>query len=479
MRRSRLPRRCTLSEYDGFKRIARIDPSYREVKTRIEDFDQVKIPLAEDIVVLQADRCMDCGVPFCHLHGCPVANRIPDYSDAIAHGAWREALDILHSTNNFPEITGRICPALCEASCTLSVNFSASVCQQIELRIAEHGWEMGWIVPEPPEVESGKRVAIVGSGPAGLATAQQLRRLGHEVVVFEKEDRIGGLLMYGIPNFKLEKGVVDRRIAQLVAEGVVFETKVDVGSDISSRYLLDKFDAVVIATGTQKPRDLPIPGRELEGIHFAVDFLTQQTRMVLGEEVDPKQTIDPKGAHVVVIGGGDTGSDCVGSVLRRGCASVTQIELLPKPPSDRSEDNPWPQWPKILRTSSSHEEGGTRLWSIGTKAFMGESGSVKNLSCVELEWKDGGYGEKSGTEFVLAADLVLLSMGFVPDKDSLLAKSFGLPMDARGNILADRYQAGDKVFIAGDASSGPSLVVRAIAEGRECANEVHKHLMKI
>lgn len=467
-----------MARLDGFLTIDRTDPPYRPIDTRVSDFFQVKLSLAEDSVSNQANRCMDCGVPFCHMYGCPLGNRIPDYTESVADGNWREALEILHSTNNFPEITGRVCPALCEAACTLAVNFTPSLCQHIEMRIAEHAWDKGWILPKPPLKPSGKRVAVVGSGPAGLSAAQQLRRSGHEVVVFEKSDRIGGLLMYGIPNFKLEKWVIERRLEQMGAEGVLFETKVEVGSDISPRYLLDKFDAILLATGTPTPRDLDISGRQQEGIYQAVDFLTQQTRLVLGDEIGEDELIDARGKHVVVIGGGDTGSDCVGSVIRRGCASVTQIELLPQPPNERTIDNPWPQWPKILRTSSSHEEGCDRLWSIGSKKFVGDGTQVKKLACVRLQWSDKGFEEIPQSEFTLDADLVLLSMGFSGNQRSPLVESFGLSLDERGNIAIDQNfrTSVEKVFAAGDAITGASLVVRTIDSGRRCAQAIDSYL---
>ncbi len=467
-----------MPKLDGFRTIKRKDPTYRPVEERIKDFEPVNGPLSESEIVDQARRCMDCGVPFCHMHGCPLGNRIPDYSELIANGQWKEALTLLESTNNFPEVTGRICPAPCETSCTISTDFSAVACEQIELNIAERGWKEGWIVPEIAPIKTGKRVAVVGSGPTGLAAAQQLVRKGHEVIVFEKSDRVGGLLMYGIPNFKLEKEVIDRRLEQMVAEGVIFEKEVEVGQDLSAHYLLNKFDAVVIASGTPMARDLPIPGRELKGIHFALEYLTQQTKIVLGDTINPEDYIDAKGKHVVVIGGGDTGSDCVGSVIRRGCASVTQIELLPKPPEERLEDNPWPQWPRILRTSSSHKEGATRMWSIGSKEFQGEGGHVKHFSCVKLNWKGREFSEIPGSEFILDADLVLLSMGFVPYKESPLVREFGLDLDARGSIAIDEnYKTSvPKVFAAGDAVIGASLVVRAINYGRECAQAVDTFL---
>ncbi|MGH0054288.1 MAG: glutamate synthase subunit beta [Sphaerochaetaceae bacterium] len=466
-------------KHDGFRTIPRKDPEYRPVDERIKDFEPVEGMLEPEQVQIQAERCMDCGVPFCHLYGCPLGNRVPDYSDLITQGRWKDALNLLESTNNFPEITGRICPAPCEAACTIDVDFKANTCEEIELAIAEMGWRKGWIVPDIAPIRTGKRVAVVGSGPSGLAAAQQLARKGHEVVVFEKSDRIGGLLMYGIPNFKLEKSVIDRRIDQMKKEGVVFETEVEVGDDISAHYLLSKFDAVVLASGTPLARDLNIPGRDLKGIHLAVEYLTQQTKMVLGDTIDPAEYIDAKDKHVVVIGGGDTGSDCVGTSIRRGCASVTQIELLPQPPEARRDTNPWPEWPQILRTSSSHKEGVKRMWSIGSKGFKGEDGNVKKLACAHLEWEGRSFKEIEGSEFDLDADLVLLSMGFVPFKDSPLVREFGLDVDARGNIAAriGEYKTSvDKVFATGDAITGASLVVRAINHGRQCAESVDAYL---
>ncbi len=470
-----------MPKLDGFRTIKRQNPEYRKVEERILDFEPVEGMLTEEEVIEQATRCMDCGVPFCHVHGCPLGNRIPDYSDKIVNNQWQEALRLLESTNNFPEITGRICPAPCETSCTLAVDFSATACEQIELQIAERGWSEGWVVPEIALTKTGKRVAVVGSGPTGLACAQQLVRKGHEVFVFEKSDRVGGLLTYGIPNFKLEKGIIDRRINQMESEGVVFEKEVEIGRDLSAHYLLHKFDAVVIASGTPLARDINIPGRNLEGIHFALDYLTQQTKIVLGDKIDDNQIIDAKGKHVVVIGGGDTGSDCVGSVIRRGCASVTQVELLPEPPVTRNEYNPWPQWPLILRTSSSHKEGAKRMWSVGSKEFQGENGKVKRFSGVKLNWQGNSFSEIPGSEFILDADLVLLSMGFVPHKESELVKEFGLSLDARGSIQTDeKYKTTvDKVFAAGDAVTGASLVVRAINHGRLCADSVDSFLSEI
>ncbi|MBN2860411.1 MAG: glutamate synthase subunit beta [Sphaerochaetaceae bacterium] len=467
-----------MGKQDGFITIERKNGEYRPVKERILDFDPVEQMLPAQDVQIQSNRCMDCGVPFCSMYGCPLGNRIPDYSDLVSRGLWKEALDLLESTNNFPEITGRICPAPCEAACTLDVDFGANTCEEIELAIAEMGWKNGWVVPDIAPIKTGKRVAVIGSGPAGLAAAQQLARKGHEVVVFEKADRIGGLLMYGIPNFKLEKEVIERRLEQMRAEGVTFETEVEVGRDISAHYILSKFDAVAITSGTPLARDLAIPGRELKGIHLALEYLTQQTRIVLGDTVCDNEYIDARGKHVVVIGGGDTGSDCVGTSIRRGAASVTQIELLPKPPENRIDTNPWPEWPATLRTSSSHEEGVERLWSILSKEFLGKDGQVKQLSCVRLEWEGRQFREKPGSEFLLDADLVLLSMGFVPYKESPLVKEFGLSLDDRGSIsVSSDYQTSvDKIFAAGDATTGASLVVRAIDHGRRCAEGIDTFL---
>jgi len=467
-----------MPKLDGFMTIKRQDPKYRSIDERIKDFNMVEGMLSDEEIIEQSQRCMDCGVPFCHMHGCPLGNRIPDYADLISNGEWKQALHLLESTNNFPEITGRICPAPCETSCTLSEDFSAVACEQIELKIAERGWEEGWVIPEVAPIKTGKRVAVVGSGPTGLAAAQQLVRNGHEVIVFEKSDRVGGLLMYGIPNFKLEKQIIDRRIEQMKQEGVVFEKEVEIGKDLSAHYLLNKYDAILIASGTPQARDLPIKGRELKGIHFALEYLTQQTKLVLGDTIPIDEYIDAKDKHVVVIGGGDTGSDCVGSAIRRGCKSVTQVELLPEPPIGRAENNPWPQWPIIKRTSSSHKEGVNRLWSIGSKEFQGDHGNVKRFSCVNLDWKGREFSEIPGSEFILKADLVLLSMGFVPFKESPLVKEFNLSLDERGSIKTDdTYKtSNDKVFAAGDAVIGASLVVRAINHGRLCAQAVDDYL---
>ena len=480
-RRYLLLRRYTVAKHTGFMEHSRTTPSLRPVTDRIQDFDELEIPLSEDVLLEQASRCMDCGVPFCHSFGCPLGNRIPDYADAVYRGDWKEALDLLHSTNNFPEFTGLICPALCEASCTLSLEEAPTLCKHIEFQIALKGWKEGWIVPEIAEVKSGKSVAIIGSGPAGLAAAQQLARKGHDVVVLEKADRIGGTLRYGIPNYKLEKYLIDRRLDQLSAEGVRFETEVEVGTDLSAKYLMKNYDAVIITAGTPMPRDIQIPGRELEGIHFALELLTQQTKIVLGDEIPASEMIDPKGKHVVVIGGGDTGADCVGTVIRRGCRSVTQIELLPQPSEERAVNNPWPEWPFIMRTSSSHEEGCDRMWSILTKEFYGKDGRVAKIGCSRLQWEGRQFKEIPGSDFLLNADLVLLSMGFVPYKESPLVTDFRLEQDKVGSIQVDSlYRTSvPGVFAAGDAVTGASLVVRAIDHGRKAAASVHQYLSEL
>lgn len=427
---------------------------------------------------------MDCGIPFCHAYGCPVKNRIPDWNDMVHRNQWRRALDLLHATCNLPEITGRVCPAPCETACTLAINLPAVTIRHIELQIVEHGWREGWIRPEKPEYRTGRRVAVIGSGPAGLPAAQQLARRGHDVVVFEKADRIGGLLRYGIPDFKLEKWVIDRRLEQMREEGVVFETGVNAGVDVSAGYLRRTFDAIVLATGATVPRDLPIPGRELAGIHFAMDFLTGQNRANAGDLIPAGERISAAGKHVVVVGGGDTGSDCIGTSRRQGAASITQIELLPQPPDNRAPRNPWPLWPVVLRTSSSQEEGCERLWSVQTRAFSGEGGRVRKLECVKLAWSEPDaagrrtFREIPGSEFDLPADLVLLAMGFVHVEHGPLVRDLGVSTDPRGNLVVDGtlQTSVPGVFGAGDSVAGASLVVRAIDLGRRAAEGVDRYL---
>ncbi len=468
----------------GFMDYTRIDPKKRPVAERISDYKEIEQMLPLEELTRQAARCMDCGVPSCHAYGCPVVNRIPDWNDMIYSGHWKRALDLLHSTNNFPEVTGRICPAPCETACTLGINQPAVSIRHIELQIIERGFEEGWIYPETTNRRTDKRVAIIGSGPAGLAAAQQLARAGHEVVVFEKDDRVGGLLRYGIPDFKMEKWVIDRRLEQMQAEGVRFETGVYAGIDMSARFLSRSFDAIVITAGATVPRDLDVPGRDLEGIHFAMPFLSQQNRIVAGDIVPDDQRFTANGKDVVVVGGGDTGSDCVGTSRRHGAKSITQIEILPQPPQDRTVQNPWPEWPNIMRSSTSHEEGCGRKWSILTKKFKGKDGKVQSLECVEITWSEPdtndrrSFKEIPGSEFELKADLVLFATGFVHVEHGPLVQDLALKLDGRGNIQVDSnfMTSTEGVFAAGDTVMGASLVVRAIAQGRKAAEGVKKFL---
>jgi glutamate synthase (NADPH/NADH) small chain len=472
----------------GFLEVPRKDRGYVKPAERIKDWHEfVKTP-ADAAVQEQGARCMDCGVPFCH-NGCPVNNLIPDWNDLVYRGQWRQALDSLHSTNNFPEFTGRICPAPCEESCTLNINSEPVTIKSIECAIIDKGFAEGWVTPQPPAKTTGKKVAIVGSGPAGLACAQQLARAGHAVTVFEKNDRIGGLLRYGIPDFKMDKPPIDRRMAQMAAEGVTFRTGVHVGVGVTGADLRREFDAVVIATGSEKPRDLPVPGRELTGIHFAMDFLTQQNKRVAGDNTVPNDEQDgailAKGKHVIVIGGGDTGSDCIGTSIRQGAASVTQLEIMPRPPDRENKPLVWPYWPLKFRTSSSQEEGCEREFSVATKAFVGVAGRVSALRMAKVEWRKGADGRMAmvdvpGSELDVKADLVLLAMGFVhPVHDGLLTE-LAPARDTLGNVKADtlRYQTSvSGLFAAGDARRGQSLVVWAIREGRQCARAVDEFLM--
>ena len=466
----------------GFLEIARHDHDYVPVEERVQHFRDFVVPLPEPRVREQAARCMDCGIPYCH-NGCPVNNIIPDWNDLVYRGNWREALDVLHSTNNFPEFTGRICPAPCEASCTLNFNDQPVTIKDIECAIIDKGWAEGWVVPQIPAHRTGKRVAVVGSGPAGLACAQQLARAGHGVVVFEKNDRIGGLLRYGIPDFKLEVDMIDRRLAQMQAEGVEFRPNNHVGSDISARRLLAEFDALVLTGGAEQPRDLNVPGRELRNIHYAMNFLTQQNRRVAGQKLVEEEIL-ADGKDVVVIGGGDTGSDCVGTSIRQGARSVTQLEIMPKPPLHENKLLTWPNWPLKLRTSSSQEEGCERDWSIATQAFIGQDGQVSAIKLVRLEWRQVDdrqtMVEVPGSEFEIPAGLVLLAMGFVHPIHEGMLRELSVALDPRGNVRADTqgYQTSlNKVFSAGDMRRGQSLVVWAIREGRQCARAVDEYLM--
>ena len=468
----------------GFLEFRRRNRESLPVADRVENYREFILPLPAPAMQEQGARCMACGVPFCH-NGCPVNNLIPDWNDQVYKGNWREALATLHSTNNFPEFTGRICPAPCEASCTLNINDDPVAIKSIECSIIDTGWEKGWVVPEPAAVKTEKKIAVVGSGPAGLAAAQQLSRAGHAVTVFEKAEAGGGLLRFGIPDFKLDKTVVERRIGQMKSEGVSFRFGVHVGVDLPAETLLAEFDAVVLACGSEHPRDLPVPGRDLKGVHFAMDFLAQQNRRNAGLTIPADKKITARGKHVVVIGGGDTGSDCIGTSIRQGAASVTQLEIMPKPPEKEDKGLTWPKWPNKLRTSTSHEEGCQRQWSVATRAFAGEHGSVAALRGVRVAWAPGSDGrikmtEVEGGEFDLKADLVLLAMGFVhPVRDGLLTQ-LGVTLDRAGNVAADtkKYQTSlPKVFAAGDVRRGQSLVVWAIREGRQAARAVDEFLM--
>jgi glutamate synthase (NADPH/NADH) small chain len=467
-----------MGKVTGFLEIDRRDRKYLPASDRIRNYKEFIIPLGAEATRDQAARCMNCGIPYCH-NGCPVNNQIPDWNDLVYNDKWQEALTNLHSTNNFPEFTGRVCPAPCEASCTLNLEDTPVTIKTIECAIVDKGWQEGWIKPEAPEVKTGKKIAIIGSGPAGLAAAQQLARVGHEVHVYEKHGRAGGLLRYGIPDFKMEKSHVDRRVAQMEAEGVVFHYGVNVGVDIDPQELLAQYDAIGLTGGAEKPRDLPIEGRDLDGVQFAMDFLPQQNRRNGGEPdtTGNARPILAGGKHVVVIGGGDTGSDCIGTSVRQGALSVTQLEIMPQPPEKENKQLTWPNWPLKLRTSSSHEEGAERDFAVGTVKFTGENGKVKTLHCAKV---DAQFKPIEGSEFQLKADLVLLAMGFVsPVHDGLLEK-LGVKIDGRGNVEANMlaYKTSvEKVFAAGDMRRGQSLVVWAIREGRQMAHSIDKHLM--
>ena len=467
-----------MGKVTGFMEFERLAEPYEAPIARKKHYREFVMHLSDDEASTQGARCMDCGIPFC-MSGCPVNNIIPDWNDLVFRKDWKNALDTLHSTNNFPEFTGRVCPAPCEEACTLRINNDPVGIKSIEHAIIDKGWEQGWVAPLPPTHKTGKKVAVVGSGPAGMAAAQQLARVGHDVVLFEKNDRIGGLLRYGIPDFKMEKELIDRRVEQMRAEGVEFRVNQYIGGDVPAKEVLDKFDAVILSGGAEKPRDLPVPGRDLDGVHFAMDFLPLQNKRVAGDKNIPDLFATDK--HVVVIGGGDTGSDCVGTSNRHGAKSIAQFELLPTPPD--SEVNPvWPYWPVRLRTSSSHEEGCDRDWSVATKRFEGENGKVNKLIACRVEWKDGKMQEVAGSEFEMKADLVLLAMGFVSPEQKVL-EAFGVEKDARNNAKATTDGEGcyktsvNKVFAAGDMRRGQSLVVWAIREGRQCARAVDEFLM--
>jgi glutamate synthase (NADPH/NADH) small chain len=476
-----------MGKITGFLEIERQDRGYEKPDARKANYREFVKPLPYGEVGRQAARCMDCGIPFCHT-GCPVNNMIPDWNNLVYRDQWRTALETLHSTNNFPEFTGRVCPAPCEASCTLNIQDNPVTIKTIECQIVDRGWEEGWIQPLLPERKTGKKVAVVGSGPAGLAVAQQLARAGHSVTLFEKNDRIGGLLRYGIPDFKLEKRHIDRRLLQMQAEGVEFRTGVEVGVAHPVAALLAGYDAVVMACGAESPRDLQVKGRDLEGIHFAMDYLTQQNKRVAGDDEStaaPRGTLSAQGKHVVVIGGGDTGSDCIGTANRQGALSVTQLEILPKPPDKENKALTWPDWPLKLRTSSSQEEGCDRDWSVLTKRAVGKDGKVQALECVRVEWQLGDGGrmnlvEMAGSAFQIKCDLVLLAMGFVGPRKAGLVEQAGVELDPRGNVKAsmDDYKTTTpKIFSCGDMRRGQSLVVWAIREGRQCAHAVDEFLM--
>jgi glutamate synthase (NADPH/NADH) small chain len=474
-----------MGKITGFMEIERRDRPYAPVAERIRVYREFVGPLPEQEMARQGARCMDCGIPFCQ-SGCPVNNIIPDFNDLIYRGHWQDAAEVLHSTNNFPEFTGRVCPAPCEAACTLNINDDAVTIKSIEQAIADRAWSEGWAAPQPPQHKTGRKVAVVGSGPAGMACAQQLARAGHDVTLFEKNARIGGLLRYGIPDFKMEKHHIDRRVAQMQAEGVTMRTGVHVGVGLPAARLLEEFDAVALTGGSEKPRELPVPGRELAGVHFAMEFLPQQNRVVAGESVEGQ--ILATGKHVVVIGGGDTGSDCIGTSIRQGAASVTNFELMPMPPEVEDKPLVWPYWPLKLRTSSSHEEGAKRDFAVATKSFNGKDGRVESLTACHVEWVKDARGapamkEVEGSEFTIPAELVLLAMGYVhPVHEGMIAE-LGVARDARGNVKATTEGAGSYatsvpgVFAAGDMRRGQSLVVWAIREGRQCAREVDAFLM--
>ncbi|MEJ5976776.1 glutamate synthase subunit beta [Novosphingobium sp. PS1R-30] len=465
----------------GFLELDRSDRKYGPVEDRIKNYKEFVVPMPESDLRAQASRCMNCGIPYCH-NGCPVNNIIPDWNHLTYEGDWKNALEVLHSTNNFPEFTGRICPAPCEAACTLNIVDQAVTIKSIECAIVDRGWQEGWITPQVPEKRTGKTVAVVGAGPAGMAAAQQLARAGHSVTVFEKNDRIGGLLRYGIPDFKMEKHLINRRAVQMEAEGVQFRTSVEVGVTISVASLKENFDAIVLAGGAEDARKLEIPGAELPGVRLAMEFLTQQNKRNAGDDemrAAPRGSLFATGKNVVVIGGGDTGSDCVGTSIRQGAKSVTQIEIMPKPPEKEAKALSWPNWPLKLRTSSSHEEGVDRDWAILTKRVVGDN-DVRGLECVRVEWVDGAMKEIEGSEFVLEAELILLAMGFVGPKKQGLVEQTGVALDGRGNVAANvqDYQTSDpKIFACGDMRRGQSLVVWAIREGRQAARAVDEALM--
>lgn len=466
----------------GFLDIERKEPGYRPKDERLKDFRAVEYEPTDEYIMDQAARCMDCGIPFCHAYGCPIANIIPEFNELLYREQWQQALDLLLATNNFPEFTGRICPAVCEAACVAGISTDPVAIRQIELAIIEKGFEKGWVSPDEPIAYHDEKVAVIGGGPAGLATADTLNRSGFHVTLFDEGEHPGGLLRYGIPDFKMEKHVVERRIRLMEQEGVIFERGLKVGTDISARYLQRHFDAICLACGAGKPRDLQVPGRELSGIHFALDFLIQQNKRIGGEHFLKADEILARGKSVVVIGGGDTGSDCLGTALRQEAESVTQLEILPKPPAERSEKTPWPMWPLILRETHAHKEGGEIKWGVTAKEFIGDDGGVKKIHCVEVQWdnQDGHMipHDVEGSDFEIKADLVILAMGFVGPGNNELIKNFDLRLDERGNVWSnpDGMTSIEGVFVAGDMNTGQSLVVRAIHSGRRAAGSIIQYL---
>jgi glutamate synthase (NADPH/NADH) small chain len=476
-------RRYSMGKTGGFCEYPRYEPGYRDLEERIRDFNQVEQMFDEEGLHIQSARCMECGTPFCHGYGCPVSNIIPEINDLVYRKKWREGIRLLLATNTFPEFTGRVCPALCETSCVLSINDQPVTIRQIELALIEKGFKEGYIEPEPPAERNNLHIAVIGSGPAGLTVAQILNKAGYTVTVFEKESYAGGILRYGIPDFKLEKQIVERRISLMKEEGIVFETNTTVGTDISYHYLKSRFHAICLACGAQKPRDLVVPGRELKGIQFAMKYLVQQNKRLHGEDMGSEESILATGKNIIIIGGGDTGADCLGTAIRQNAESIHQLEILPKPPVERSEYTPWPKWPYKLRESSSHKEGGVRLWSVKTTGFTGKKGKVTGLKGVHVEWKPGENGlpaqmkDKPGTGFELEADLVILAMGFNGHGNEKLTSSMGLELTPDGFIKTDRRGMTNipGIFSAGDMVRGPSLVVRAIAEGKKVAEGIMEY----
>jgi len=465
----------------AFINTPRKNAGYRPVNERISDFGEVEQTLNREDRKLQASRCMDCGIPFCHW-ACPLGNKMPEWQDLIYKGQWKEGVEVLHETNNFPDFTGRICPAPCEKSCVLALHDAAVTIRENEAAVTEVAFIEGMIKARPPKTRTGKKIAVIGSGPAGLAAAQQLNRKGHHVTVFEKDNGLGGLLRYGIPNFKLNKNIIDRRLALLIEEGIVFKTNTEIGKDIAGKEIMQNYDAVCIAVGAGHPRDINPEGRELKGVYFAMDFLSQQNQLIIGEKVDENNIISAKGKHVLVIGGGDTGSDCVGTSIRQGATKVTQIEIMPQPPVDKNPDTPWPYYPNILKTSSSHMEGCVRKWSLNTNKFIGENGKLTEVLVEEVEWSKDGTGRMSmkptGKTDFIKADLVFLALGFIHPIHEGLLTELGVQFDGRGNVAIDKESKSNisKVFATGDAAMGASLVVRAIASGRKVAEDIHNSL---